>query len=159
MDIKALIKDPKAYLIAVVLVFAGEKVGSYLQKGVEADLNKTIESGVVSSLKKEEVINKLMANPRFVEMILAHPKVAEYTDKVGMELRDGIIEDVTKKDSSKINQNAFLGKELGIRDEAVTPLLRDLLRDYKEGKLATKDDIRPRRNPNTWVDPMNVNGN
>jgi len=149
MDLKALIKDPKSYLVGVVLIFVGEKVGEYVIKGTEADMSQFVKERVIEELGKEENIKKLMENPEYFRMMLNSPEVKEYTSNVGMELRDGIIEDITKEDSTKINQNAFLGKELGIRDEAVTPLLLELLRDYKEGKLATKEDIRPRRNPTT----------
>jgi len=149
MDLKALIKDPKSYLVGVVLIFVGEKVGEYVIKGTEADMSQFVKERVIEELGKEENIKKLMENPEYFRMMLNSPQVKEYTANVGMELRDGIIEDITKEDSTKINQNAFLGKELGIRDEAVTPLLLELLRDYKEGKLATKEDIRPRRNPTT----------
>ena len=149
MDLKALIKDPKSYLVGVVLIFAGEKIGEYVIKGTEADMSAFVQERVIEELGKEENIKKLMQNPEYFRMMLNSPQVKEYTSNVGMELRDGIIEDITKEDSTKINQNAFLGKELGIRDEAVTPLLLELLKDYKEGKLATKEDIRPRRNPTT----------
>jgi len=149
MDLKALIKDPKSYLVGVVLIFAGEKIGEYVIKGTEADMSAFVQERVIEELGKEENIKKLMENPEYLRMMLSSPEVKEYTESVGMELRDGIIEDITKEDSTKINQNAFLGKELGIRDEAVTPLLLELLKDYKEGKLATKEDIRPRRNPTT----------
>jgi hypothetical protein len=149
MDLKALIKDPKSYLVGVVLIFAGEKIGEYVIKGTEADMSAFVQERVIEELGKEENIKKLMQNPEYFRMMLNSPQVKEYTSNVGMELRDGIIEDITKEDSTKINQNAFLGKELGIRDEAVTPLLLELLKDYKEGKIATKEDIRPRRNPTT----------
>jgi len=149
MDLKALIKDPKSYLVGVVLIFAGEKIGEYVIKGTEADMSAFVQERVIEELGKEENIKKLMQNPEYFRMMLNSPQVKEYTSNVGMELRDGIIDDITKEDSTKINQNAFLGKELGIRDEAVTPLLLELLKDYKEGKIATKEDIRPRRNPTT----------
>ena len=149
MDLKALIKDPKSYLVGVVLIFAGEKIGEYVIKGTEADMSAFVQERVIEELGKEENIKKLMQNPEYFRMMLNSSQVKEYTSNVGMELRDGIIEDITKEDSTKINQNAFLGKELGIRDEAVTPLLLELLKDYKEGKIATKEDIRPRRNPTT----------
>jgi len=149
MDLKALIKDPKSYLVGVVLIFVGEKVGEYVIKGTEADMSQFVKERVIEELGKEENIKKLMENPEYFRMMLNSPEVKEYTSNVGMELRDGIIEDITKEDSTKINQNAFLGKELGIRDEAVTPLLLEVLRDYLATKEGKKEDIRPRRNPTT----------
>jgi len=149
MDLKALIKDPKSYLVGVVLIFVGEKVGEYVIKGTEADMSQFVKERVIEELGKEENIKKLMENPEYFRMMLNSPQVKEYTANVGMELRDGIIEDITKEDSTKINQNAFLGKELGIRDEAVTPLLLEVLRDYLATKEGKKEDIRPRRNPTT----------
>lgn len=144
-----LIKNNLVSIVLFLLTVLGGFTWSLIQKGGEAEFKERVEA----------IIKEKMDDAHIIQTLLESKQVQEFTDDAGQEIRNAIIEDVTRQDSNKINQNAFLGKELGIRDEAVTPLLRDLLRDYKEGKLATKEDVRPRRNPTTWVDPMNVNGN
>mgnify|MGYP005987407495 CR=1 FL=1 len=122
-----------------ILLAIGGFVWVYIQEGVKNDLHNLID----------QRIEKKVTDSKLVKTMLESDQVKEFTDEAGQEIRNKIIEDVTAKDSTKINQNAYLGKELGIRDEAVTPLLRDMLHDYKEGKLVKQEDIRPRRNPNT----------
>jgi uncharacterized membrane protein YheB (UPF0754 family) len=122
-----------------ILLAIGGFVWVYIQEGVKNDLNDLIDQRIEEKVSDSEL----------VKTILKSDQVKEFTEEAGQEIRNKIIEDVTSKDSNKINQNAYLGKELGIRDEAVTPLLRDMLHDYKEGKLVKQEDIRPRRNPNT----------
>ena len=132
----------KKNLLTILLAIGGF-VWVYIQEGVMNDLHTLIDKR----------IEEKVTDSKLVKTMLESDQVKEFTDEAGESIRNAIIEDVTSKDSSKINQNAFLGKELGIRDEAVTPLLRDMLRDYKEGNFATKEDIKeatgPRRNPNT----------
>ena len=126
-----------------ILLAIGGFVWVYIQEGVKNDLHTLIDKR----------IEEKVTDSKLVKTMLESDQVKEFTDEAGQSIRNAIIEDVTAKDSNKINQNAYLGKELGIRDEAVTPLLKDMLQDYKEGKLATKEDIKqatgPRRNPNT----------
>ena len=133
-----LIEILKKNLLTILLAIGGF-VWVYIQEGVKNDLHTLIDKR----------IEEKVTDSKLVKTMLESDQVKEFTDEAGESIRNAIIEDVTSKDSNKINQNAFLGKELGIRDEAVTPLLRDMLRDYKEGNFATKEDIRPRRNPNT----------
>jgi len=125
-----------------ILLAIGGFVWVYIQEGVKNDLHTLIDKR----------IEEKVTDSKLVKTMLESDQVKEFTDEAGQSIRNAIIEDVTAKDSNKINQNAYLGKELGIRDEAVTPLLKDMLQDYKEGKLATKEDIKqatgPRRNPN-----------
>ena len=121
-----------------ILLAIGGFVWVYIQEGVKNDLHNLID----------QRIEEKVSDSQLIKTILKSEQVQEFTDEAGQSIRNKIIEDVTSKDSNKINQNAYLGKELGIRDEAVTPLLKDMLKDYKEGKLVKQKDIQPRRNPN-----------
>lgn len=129
--------------ILVLIVGIAGLAWAYIQEGVKADIHKVIDERIESKVNDSQLVSTLLESKQ----------VKEFTEQAGQDIRDKIITDVTKKDSSKINQSAFLGKELGIRDEAVTPLLRDLLKDYKEGNLATKTDVEKatgrRVTPNT----------
>lgn len=155
MDLKALLNNPKTYLIGLVIAWGGEKIGGYIISGAEGDIDDKIEQGVITSLKKESVVAALLNNPQFVNMIINTDEVQELIHNTGESLRDEIIEDVTREDSTKIKQNAYLAKELGIRDEFVNPLLLNMLSDYKEGKLVTKEQLRlnsgPRVTPTTFT--------
>jgi len=121
-----------------ILLAIGGFVWVYIQEGVKNDLQTLIDSR----------IEEKVSDSQLIKTILKSEQVQEFTDEAGQSIRNKIIEDVTSKDSNNINQNAYLGKELGIRDEAVTPLLKDMLKDYKEGNLVKQKDIQPRRNPN-----------
>ena len=123
--------------IAAIIVGLCGLGWAYIQDGVINDLHKVIDERIEAKVKDSQLIDTMLKSDQ----------VKKFTDEAGKNIRDAIITDVTKKDSNKINQNAYLGKELGIRDEAVTPLLRDLLRDYKDGKL----NRNPIRTPNTAV--------
>jgi hypothetical protein len=132
----------KAVLIIVgaVLVVANQ-LWSYIQKGAEADIDNKIEEVVVASLQKEDIIKELMKNPRFVQLILESEEVRKFEEEAGMRIRDEIVERVIKSDTNKVSMRSFLGKEVGIRDEQVLPLLAALLKAYEEGDLATKEEL------------------
>jgi len=153
MDLKALFNNPKTYFIGLVLAYSSEKLGGYILSGAEDDINNKIEQGVIASLGKEEVVTELMSNPRFINIIIGTKEVQDLIHNTGESLRNQIIEDVTKEDSTKIKQNAYLAKGLNIRDESVNPLLLNLLSDYNDGNLVTKEQLRlnsgPRITPNT----------
>jgi len=122
-----------------ILLAIGGFIWVYIQEGVKNDLNNLIDQRIEEKVSDSKIINT----------ILKSEHVQEFTDEAGREIRNKIIDDVTKKDSNKINQNAYFGKELGIRDEDVSPLILELLKDYKHGNFATKEDLKPRRNPTT----------
>ena len=119
-------------IVGLVLVISNQ-AWSYIQQGAKQDINKVIDARIKEKIQDSQLI----------QVLLESEQVSKFTEEAGHSIRNKIIEDVTKTDSNKISLNAFIGKELGVRDEAVLPLLRDLLKDYKEGKLNA-----PRRNPN-----------
>ena len=137
------IKDNAITIILGLALLAGQQIWGYIQKGAEADIMQLIDSRIDSKVSDSELVKTLLESEH----------VKEFTDEAGQSIRAAIIEDVTAVDSNKINQNAYLGKELGIRDEAVTPLLRDMLKDYNDGKLVTKTELDAatgrRRTPNS----------
>jgi len=121
-----------------ILLAIGGFVWVYVQEGIKNDLEKIIDQRIETKV----------TDSKLVKTMLESDQVKEFTEEAGESIRDKIIEDVTKTDSNKINQNAYFGKELGIRDEDVTPLMLELLKEYKSGNLVKQRDIQPRRNPN-----------
>lgn len=148
----------KAVLIIVgaVLVVANQ-IWSYVQKGAQADVDNHIEEVVTNALQKEDIIKELMKNPRFVQLILESEEVKKFEKEAGMRIRDEIVEQVTKSDTNKISMRSFLGKEVGIRDEQVLPLLANLLKAYEEGDIATKTELT--RVVNREIRRVNNNNN
>jgi len=72
---------------------------------------------------------------------LESEEVKKFEEEAGMKIRDEIVEQVTKTDTNKVSMRSFLGKEVGIRDEQVLPLLAALLKAYEEGDIATKEEL------------------
>lgn len=136
------LKDNAITIIVGLALVIGQQIWGYIQKGAEADIMQAIDKRIEAKVNDSQLIKTMLESEH----------VKEFTHEAGQSIRAAIIEDVTAVDSNKINQNAYLGKELGIRDEAVTPLLRDMLKDYNEGKLVTKTELDAatgrRRNPN-----------
>ena len=129
MNLEALYKDPKSYLIGVILVFAGEKVWGYIEKGVEADFETQVEEIFMAKLKE----------PTTFDILLNSKEVTKFKEDAGKEVRAEIIEDVMKKDTNKISMRSFLGMKTGLRDEDVLPALAKLLDAWEKGDLMTKE--------------------
>lgn len=72
----------------------------YIQEGVKDDLYKVIDTRIEQKVQDSKLI----------ETMLRSEQVSKFTDEAGQSIRNKIIEDVTAKDSNKINQNAYLGK-------------------------------------------------
>jgi hypothetical protein len=118
-------------IVLFLLTIVGGFTWSLIQKGGQAEFNEAVDAR----------INEKLENPIFVKMLLSHPEVLNFTDDAGMKIRNAIIEDVMKKDTNKISMRSFLGKEVGVRDEKVLPLMAALLKAFDEGKLMTEDDV------------------
>ena len=56
-------------------------------------------------------------------------------------IRDNIVSDVIREDSTKISTTAFICKEIGIRDEQVLPMMAKMLKSYKDGEIPTKKEV------------------
>ena len=132
----------KAILIIVGIVLViGNQIWSYVQKGAQADVDKHITEVVINSLQKEEIILELLKNPKFVQLILESPEVKAYEGEIGMKIRDDIVNEVQSDSSKNVAMNSFLGKEVGVRDEQVLPLLAKLLKAYDNGEFTTKKEL------------------
>jgi hypothetical protein len=140
--IKDQIKDKIVLIVVGIILVIGNQLWSYIQAGAKADIDKQIESVVIKSLQKEDTIKELLKNPRFVKLILESEEVKEFEKQAGMRIRDEIVEQVTKSDTNKVSMRSFIGKEIGIRDEAVLPLLSELLNAYHKGDITTKEDVQ-----------------
>jgi len=136
------LKNKIVLIVVGVFLVVGNQVWSYIEKGAEADVDQKIESVVIKSLKKERIIKELMRNPRFVQLILESEEVKEFEKEAGMRIRDEIVEQVTKSDTNKVSMRSFIGKEIGVRDESVLPLLSELLKAYNDGEISTKEDVK-----------------
>jgi hypothetical protein len=96
---------------------------------------------------------ELLNNKRFIQFLLESDEVKEFEKQAGMKIRDEIVEQVTKSDTDKVSMRSFLGKEIGLRDEDVLPFLAEFMKQYKDGEIATKEDVKkierrlPRRTP------------
>jgi hypothetical protein len=146
VDVKSLFKDPKSYLIGVILVFSADKIWGYIQKGAEVDFNTAIQEQVVIGLKNPNTIKELVENEAFVDLFfnskMVRGKINELSDKLNNEIRNEIIEDVSKQDTNKISTRAEISKRLDIREENYFPLLEKALRAVKDEKNVSKNGVK-----------------
>ena len=88
----------KKNLVAIIVGVCG--LGwAYIQEGVKDDIYKMID----------QRIEQKVQDSKLIETMLKSEQVSKFTDEAGQSIRNKIIEDVTAKDSNKINQNAYLG--------------------------------------------------
>ena len=140
-DIK---KEWKKYLVGVImlgLVGFGDKIIDIFNTGAEVEFSQKLEAVVIKSLQNEEIIKELLKNPKFVALILESDEVKKFEEEAGMRIRDEIVDQVTKSDTNKVSMRSFLGKEIGIRDEDVLPLLGELLKAYDKGEITTTEEL------------------
>ena len=147
-DLKTEWKKAVIGLIVVIGISKGEQIIGYFETGKGLEEEKRTEEVIIKALGKEEIITQLLKNPKFVQLILESPEVKKYEERIGMELRDDIVEQVTKTDSTKVAMNSYLGKEVGIRDEQVLPLLANLLKAFDKEEIATKEELTKIKNKN-----------
>jgi len=141
-DLKTEWKKAIIGLIVVIGISKGEQIIGYFETGKDLEEAEKTEKIIVKALGKEEIVGELLKNPKFVQLILESPEVKKYEERIGMELRDDIVEQVTKTDSTKLAMNSYLGKEIGIRDEQVMPLLAAMLKAWDKGDIKTGDDLK-----------------
>ena len=122
-----LIKKHIVTIVLCALTAIGSFTWSLIQKGSEATINEKIDARIEAKISDNQLI----------ETLLNTEKVKEFTDNAGREIKKKIIEDVIRKDTNKISMRAFIGSEIGVRDEKVLPLLSRLLKDYNDGKITT----------------------
>ena len=146
LNIKAFFANPKSYLIGVVLLFVSDKAWEYLHKGVEADINTKIQAQVVIGLKNPETIRELTENKAFVNLFFESEtvkgKIDELADEIAIDIRNAIIDDVSKSDSLKVSTRAEMSKRLDIREDNYFPLLEKALRAVLKEENASKKDVK-----------------
>ena len=131
---------PKALigLVFVIAISKGEKIYDYFNAGVDVEFNK----------KMDARIKEKMNDSHLIETLLNSKQVEDFKKEAGQELKNSIL----SEDTSKLSIPSYLGKELGLRDEDVLPFLAQFMKQVKEGKIATKEDLEKlssRRNPNS----------
>lgn len=129
--------------IAVIIALGylvGEKAIDLMSTGAEVEFNNKVGAAVQVKMKDKDFVSELIKDPVFLNAILESDDVKEYSKDVGQEIRNQIVEEVSKSDSVKVSTRAHVAKELDIRDEAYFPLLVSVLRAYKDGELMTKED-------------------
>jgi hypothetical protein len=140
--IKSIGQNPWVYIIGLVVYIGGDKLIDLVGKGADAEFSGAVKTEFMELIKDPSTMDTLLANPKFVETLLNHPKTTEFTDGVGKELHDDIVESLVKSDSNKVSMRAYIGKEADIRDEQVLPILAALAKKEKEGKLITKENLK-----------------
>ena len=132
----------KKYLITFglfLLTAIGGFTWKLIEKGGEAEFNEKVEA----------IIQKKMSDSELINTLLNSEQVERFKEDAGQDLKNSIL----SLDTSKLNISSYLGKELGIRDEDVLPFLAEFMKQVKEGKIATKEDVEkvekrlPRRSP------------
>ena len=122
-----LIKDNIVAIFLFLLTAFGGFTWTLIQKGSEVTINEKIDARIESKL----------SDAHLIEMLLNTDKIKDFTSKAGKDIKAKIIEDVIRKDSNKVSMRAFIGSEIGIRDEQVLPLLAKILMSYKSGDIPT----------------------
>lgn len=134
--------DAKTIVVALaVLGYIGEKAWGWMQVGAKAEFEIEVESTFTGDAFEDAVDSLFLVNakkPENLDLILESEEVKKFSEKAGKEIHDQIVENVTKNDSNKISMRAFVGASADIRDDAVLPLLAELLKEYKAGNLMTK---------------------
>ena len=142
--IEELKKEWKKALIALIVMLAigfGKDLWDLTKSGADLEFNTKVQEQVRESLKDPKVAKEIMNNPEIMRVILASEAVKEYIDEAGKEIRNKIVQDVSKSDTNKISMRSFIGEAIDERDENVLPLLADLLKAYKAGDLMTEDQV------------------
>ena len=121
MDIKALIKNPKSYLIGVVLIFTGDKVWGYIEKGAEADFKDTVIQIVKAESQKAEFMQGVMTSPYMIDYKAQQTKLT--------------VERIIKRDTNRVGLRSIIGIGTGIRNEFVSDTIVDVILDRRKPRV------------------------
>lgn len=143
IDLKKLINAKVLALIASIgalgyvtlkdLIFTGADV-KFKNKVVAVVIHSDAVDGHIDTLIQDKIDNT-MKNPLIWLEVLGSDFVGDYAEQKVEEAERIIDEKISARDSAQQDFDSYIGELLGIRDEAVRPLLGNLMKDYKEGKL------------------------
>ncbi len=114
--------------LLVVLAFVGTKVWDWTVDGDEQEM-----VGVVKGVLQEQ-----LQDPYTLHQVLKSPAVTEFTKESQEHIKKTIEAGILKDDSSRISIEALLGKETGLRDEMIAPLLAKIIKAFDAGEMMTK---------------------
>ena len=131
-------------IIGLMVVFSIAKwdyIISTFDNGKQIEKRIEFESNLKAALKKDSIVLSLMENKEFVKLLFESEIVQDHINKIGIELHDKIVINVTKNDSNKVSMRSFVGMGAGIRDEQVLPIITEIVKSWNEGKIITDKDI------------------
>jgi len=128
-------------LMVVFLIAKFDYVVSIFDTGKAIENQMEFESNLKIALKKDSVVFSLMQNKEFVKLLFESETVKNHINKIGEELHDKIVVDVTKNDSNKVSMRSFVGMGAGIRDEQVLPIIAEIVKSWNEKEVAKKKDV------------------
>jgi hypothetical protein len=128
-------------LIVVFLVAKWDYVVSKFDAGVAIEEQSEFNNNLAEALETDSIVAKFMENDEFITIFFESSVVQNHIADLGKELRNSIVEDVTRSDTNKISMRSFVGKEADIRDEQVLPLLAEIIKAWKDGDLMTEKDV------------------
>jgi len=140
-DFKADIIKAVTGLVIVFLIAKFDYVVSIFDKGKSIEKQAEFESNLIDAFKSDSVFSSLMNNEKFVQLWFESKTVKSHINKIGEELHDKIVIDVTKSDSNKVSMRSFVGMNAEVRDEQVLPILSEMVKAWNEKEIAKKKDV------------------
>ncbi|MCK4967564.1 MAG: hypothetical protein KAS12_00790 [Candidatus Aenigmarchaeota archaeon] len=141
-DFKGEILKAVIGLMVVFLIAKFDYVVSIFDTGKAIEKQTQFESNLKVALRKDSIVSSLMENKEFVKLLFESETVKKHINKIGEELHDKIVVDVTKSDSNKVSMRSFVGMGAGIRDEQVLPIIAEIVKAWNEKEVAKKKDVK-----------------
>ena len=149
INIKTLWKNNKGWILAglltvlgTVYAFTKDVVDDYMGRQEQIHFNKNI----IEAFKTDTIVEAVFENEEFVDLLfessVVRGKVAKLSEELSTEIRNAIIDDVSKQDTNKISTRAEMSKRLDIREENYFPLLEKALKAVLKEENASKGDVK-----------------
>jgi len=147
--IKAVWKKAKYW--AMITIAGALSTAYYFSKDVIDDYRARqhaieFKADLILAFEDEDVIDTLFSKENFITLFFESPhvkqKINELGETLGTEVRNAIIDDVSKQDTMKVSTRAEMSKRLRIRDEDYFPLLEKALRAVLKEENASKKDVK-----------------
>jgi hypothetical protein len=129
----------KERLIMVLIggIFAGGvMVWEYVQKGREQEKFEQFKSDALRLVEQESKL------PNLLTKIMESDFIRDFADDKQALIESTIVDQVLREDSAKVGLQTYLGRETGMRDEDIYPLLAKLIKAYNDGQIMTEDDVK-----------------
>lgn len=140
--IKKAIDIKTVAIIGLIISQTWSYVSDVFTKGMQQEFQDKVEQLYEKDSfrdKVDEAFQENMRDPMVLSMVLSSSQVTDFAEENAKKVKAAIVDQVLREDSTKVSTVSYLGRQTGLRDEDILPLLAEIIKAWEEKELITKD--------------------